>query len=173
MPPQSDWSADGATAGAEGGSLTIGTKVFAPEHAEGHVALDDNSAFNASLPSLGDDSVQICTLRDLVREGSTATSEPASGVPRLRDSAKVAGAIEAAVSFYRQPPAQLTSVETPRGDLRIRPEHWAEALNEFDPGTPHDEARTQVWEVLLELSADQISDDQDLPHLRLSTYLAG
>ncbi|MCU1599717.1 MAG: family ATPase, partial [Frankiales bacterium] len=56
------------------------------------------------LPSLGEEGVQTCTLRDLVAEGSTAVPETDPEVARLKASAALVGAVEAAVRFYEEPP---------------------------------------------------------------------
>jgi DNA helicase IV len=46
------------------------------------------------LPSLGEEGVQICTLRDLLAEGVAATVETDPGVTRLKSSADLVRAIE-------------------------------------------------------------------------------
>ena len=65
------------------------------------------------LPSLGEEGVQICTLRDLVAEGAFAPLEPDPDVARLKSSAELVKAIEAAVRMYEEPPAAGMTVETP------------------------------------------------------------
>jgi len=52
------------------------------------------------LPSLGEEGVQTCTLRDLVPEGAAATPETDPEMARLKSSADLVKAIEAAVRFY-------------------------------------------------------------------------
>src|SRR6266700_519629 len=65
------------------------------------------------LPSLGEEGVQTCTLRDLVPEGAAAAAEADPDVARLKSSADlVTKAIGAAVRFYEQPPARGMTVET-------------------------------------------------------------
>ena len=56
------------------------------------------------LPSLGEEGVQTCTLRDLVAEGATATLETDPDVARLKSSAELVQAIEKGVRFYENPP---------------------------------------------------------------------
>src|SRR3954466_13715588 len=56
------------------------------------------------LPSLGEEGVQTCTLRDLVAEGSAAGLEADPDVARLKSSADLVRAIDAAVRFYEEPP---------------------------------------------------------------------
>src|SRR5512133_1718217 len=52
------------------------------------------------LPSLGEEGVQTCTLRDLVPEGAAAAVETDPDVARLKSSADMVTAIEPAVRLY-------------------------------------------------------------------------
>jgi hypothetical protein len=123
------------------------------------------------LPSLGEEGVQTCTLRDLVAEGATAAGEDDPEVSRLKSSADlVTKAIEAAVKFYERPPAAPMTVETHWSDIRLGAADWAEAFEAAEPGTPHNEARYQVWEALLEILMDA-SDNQDVPGQQLRRSL--
>jgi DNA helicase IV len=53
------------------------------------------------------------------------------------------------------------TVTTPWADVRLRPDDWAEAFDAPDPGTPHNEAREQVWEALLTILVDAHDRDDD------------
>jgi hypothetical protein len=112
------------------------------------------------LPSLGEEGVQICTLRDLVAEGAAATVEADPEVARLKSSADLVRAIEAAVRFYEKPPAKGMTVETHWSDIWLSPADWAEAFEAPEPGTPHNEARGQIWEELLTILMDSLDDDE-------------
>ncbi len=101
------------------------------------------------LPSLGEEGVQTCTVRDLVPEGAAAGAEADPEVSRLKSSVEMVQAIEPAVAFYEQPPTEGMEVETAWSDLWLSADEWAEAFESPDPGTPHNEARDQVWEELL------------------------
>ena len=111
------------------------------------------------LPSLGEEGVQTCTLRDLVPEGATAMPEAAPDVARLKSSADMVTAIEAAVRFYEQPPAKGMTVGTDWGDIWLSADDWAEAFEVPESGTPHNEGRYQVWEELLRILMDSRGDD--------------
>ncbi len=111
------------------------------------------------LPSLGEDGVQTATLRDLVPEGTTAAAETDPDVARLKSSADLVKAIEPAVRFYEQPPAQGMTVETHWSDVWLSASDWAEAFGAPDPGTPHNEARGQIQEALLAILMDSRDDD--------------
>lgn len=57
------------------------------------------------LPSLGEEGVQTCTVRDLVAEGAGAPAETDPDVALLKSSADMVKAIEKAVRIYEEPPA--------------------------------------------------------------------
>jgi DNA helicase IV len=111
------------------------------------------------LPSLGEEGVQTCTLRDLVPEGAAAAIEADPDVARLKSSADLVRAIEPAVGFYENPPAEGMTVQTPWSDIWLSPDDWAEAFEAAEPGTPHNEARDQIWEGLLTILMDSRDDD--------------
>ncbi|MFI6072708.1 RNA polymerase recycling motor ATPase HelR [Actinoplanes sp. NPDC051343] len=108
------------------------------------------------LPSLGEEGVQSCTLRDLIVEGAAASPESDAEVARLKSSARLVKAIDAAVRFYEEPPAQ----GMPVGDLWLSPEDWAEAFAVPGPGTPHNEARDEVWDELLTILLSKYDGDE-------------
>jgi len=120
------------------------------------------------LPSLGEEGVQTCTLRDLVAEGATATVEADPEVARLKSSADMVKAIEPAVRFYENPPARPMTVETHWSDIGLSADDWAEAFDAADPGTPHNEARDQIWEQLVAILADKAGDGVPADLLRRS-----
>jgi DNA helicase IV len=120
------------------------------------------------LPSLGEEGVQTCTLRDLVPEGPAATTETDRDVARLKSSAAMVKAIEAAVRFYEKPPAQGMTVETPWSDLWLDAADWAEAFGAPEPGTPHNDAHGQIWEEVLTILVDKRNDDTPADLLRHS-----
>ncbi|MCC9305979.1 AAA family ATPase [Kitasatospora sp. RB6PN24] len=111
------------------------------------------------LPSLGEEGVQTCTLRDLVAEGAGAAIETAPEVARLKASAAMVGAIEKAVRFYEEPPSEGMTVSTDWSDIWLSPDDWAEAFEAAEPGIPHNEARDLVWEALVTILLDKHGDD--------------
>jgi hypothetical protein len=115
------------------------------------------------LPSLGEEGVQTCTLRDLVPEGASAPEERDPAVAWLKASAAMVGAIEPAVRLYEEPPAEGMEVTTPWADVWVSPHDWAEAFEALEPGTPHNEGRDQVWEELLTILVDKHETDPDDP----------
>ena len=110
------------------------------------------------LPSLGEEGVQTCTLRDLVPEGAAAHAETKAGVARLKSDARMVAAIEPAVRLYEEAPTSGMSVETDWSDIWLSAADWAEAFETPDPGTPHNEARDEVWEALLAILIDKVDD---------------
>jgi hypothetical protein len=113
------------------------------------------------LPSLGEEGVQTCTLRDLVPEGAAAAVETDPEAARLKSSADMVKAIEPAVRFYENPPAKAMTVETPWSDIALSAGDWAEAFGAPEPGTPHNEARGQIWDELITILID--NHDGDAP----------
>ncbi|HET9971650.1 MAG TPA: RNA polymerase recycling motor ATPase HelR, partial [Streptosporangiaceae bacterium] len=120
------------------------------------------------LPSLGEEGVQTCTLRDLLPEGATAEAEKDPEAARLKSSADMVRAIEPAVRFYEKPPAKPMTVETPWSDIWLSADDWAEAFESPEPGTPHNEARGQIWDQLITILADKHDGDAPEHQLRRS-----
>ena len=111
------------------------------------------------LPSLGEEGVQTCTLRDLVAEGATATLETDPDVARLKSSADLVQAVEKGVRFYENPPAKGMTVQTHWSNIWLSADDWAEAFDAPEPGTPHNEARDQIWAELLTILMDSRDDE--------------
>ena len=122
------------------------------------------------LPSLGEEGVQTCTVRDLVPEGATVGVETDPEVARLKSSAAMVAAIEPAVRLYEEPPTQGLEVETPYADLWLSPTDWAEAFGSAS-GVPHNEARDQIWEELVAILVDK-HDDEEVSREQLRRALA-
>ncbi|MDP9842829.1 hypothetical protein J2853_002040 [Streptosporangium lutulentum] len=120
------------------------------------------------LPSLGEEGVQTCTLRDLIAEGATAAIETDPDVALLKSSANLVKAIEPAVRFYENPPTKGMTVATHWSDIWLGADDWAEAFEAPEPGTPHNEARDQIWEELLTILVDKHDDDAPADLLRKS-----
>ncbi|MFB7406181.1 RNA polymerase recycling motor ATPase HelR [Streptomyces sp. NPDC056202] len=129
------------------------------------------------LPSLGEEGVQTCTVRDLVAEGAGAATERDPEVARLKSSAGMVRAIEAAVRFYEEPPTRGTTVSTDWADVRLTAGDWAEAFDAPEAGTPHNEAREQIWEelgsILLGKLGDEVPEDEFRRALRQDEEVAG
>ncbi|MFD5681913.1 RNA polymerase recycling motor ATPase HelR [Streptomyces bacillaris] len=117
------------------------------------------------LPSLGEEGVQTCVLRDLVPEGATAGAETDPAVARLKASAELVRAVETAVRFYEEPPTEPLTVSTPWCDLRLTAADWAVAFETPGPGAVHNEARDQVWEELLTLLMEKYDGEEAAPEL--------
>ncbi|QOT17943.1 RNA polymerase recycling motor ATPase HelR [Paenarthrobacter sp. YJN-5] len=114
----------------------------------------------AVLPSLGEEGVQTCTFRDLVPEGAAAAPEPSAAVVRLKTTADMVRTVEKAVRFHEEPPKDGIEVETPWADVWLSADDWAEAFNAPSPGTPHNEAREDVWEELVTILLDKFDTDE-------------
>lgn len=120
------------------------------------------------LPSLGEEGVQTCTLRDLVAEGAGAVAETDPDVALLKSSADLVKAIEPAVGIYEEPPTEGVTVSTPWSDIWLSADDWAAAFDAVEPGTPHNEAREQIREELLTILMDKDGSDAPPDLLRRS-----
>ncbi len=107
------------------------------------------------LPSLGEEGVQTCTLRDLLPEGASAAGETDLAVSALKASVSLVAAVEAAVRFYEEPPAKGQLVSAHDEDIWLSPEDWEEAFEAAEPGIPHNEARDLVWEAIVRICVDK------------------
>jgi hypothetical protein len=123
------------------------------------------------LPGLGEEGVQTCTVRDLVPEGRAAVPEPDPEVARLKASAQLLDAVEPAVALYEERPEKVVVVETPWTRVRITPDDWTEAFESIEPGSPHNEARDDVWAALLDIAVDTCTD-ADVAPATLRRWLA-
>ncbi|KOU78138.1 MULTISPECIES: RNA polymerase recycling motor ATPase HelR [Streptomyces] len=110
------------------------------------------------LPSLGEEGVQTCTLRDLVAEGAGAAEERDPGVALLKSSADLVKAVDAAVRIYEEPPTRGMTVSSHWSDVWLSADDWAAAFDAVEPGTPHNEAREQIREELLTILMDKHED---------------
>ena len=124
------------------------------------------------LPSLGEEGVRTCTLRDLVPEGADAPAEADPEVARLKASAAlVVEAVDAAVRFYEEPPTAALKIATPWAELRLNGADWREAYEVRDPAVPHNEARDQLRDELIEILLAK--DDSDATEDQLRAALEG
>ncbi len=121
------------------------------------------------LPSLGEDGVRSATLAEMVPQGPGAVSEADPRVAALKSSARMFEAIDPAVGLYEEIPS-ATAVETPWADLEITADDWAEAFDAPASGTPHNEAREEIWEALVAILVDKV-DPEEVPVERLRTAL--
>ncbi|SDP34601.1 DNA helicase IV [Nakamurella panacisegetis] len=111
------------------------------------------------LPSLGEEGVQTCILRDLLPEGEAAPAEDDPRVARLKSSVRMVAAIEEAVRFYEEPPTRPMTVGTEWSDIVLTPDDWADAFDAPNPGTGHNEAREEICQALISIAVDK--DDSD------------
>ncbi|MGV9213600.1 RNA polymerase recycling motor ATPase HelR [Micromonospora sp. RB23] len=112
------------------------------------------------LPSLGEEDVQTCTLRDLVPQGAAAAVETDPEVDRLKSSVDLVRAIDAAVRFYEEPPTTAMTVTAGDADIRLSADDWAQAFEAPGPGTPHNEARDEIWDELLSILLGRYDGDE-------------
>ncbi|SBT43307.1 RNA polymerase recycling motor ATPase HelR [Micromonospora auratinigra] len=121
------------------------------------------------LPSLGEEDVQICTLRDLLPEGAGATVEADPEVARMKSSARLVTAIEAAVRFYEEPPTRGMTVATDDVEIRLSADDWAEAFA-AGTGVPHNEARDEIWAELVTMLLDRYAGEEPADLVRAALH---
>ncbi|MDT4974322.1 MAG: hypothetical protein QOG98_80, partial [Pseudonocardiales bacterium] len=101
-------------------------------------------------------------------EGAGAAIETDPNVALLKSSANLVKAIETAVRFYEDPPAKGMTVTIDWSDIWLSADDWAEAFEAPEPGTPHNEAREDIWEELLTILMDKHHGDASADLLRKS-----
>ena len=117
------------------------------------------------LPSLGEDSVRLSTLNDLVPEGAGAVDEADPAVAALKASLDPVAVVATAVHRSRRRPGHAMRIESPWADLWLGRTDWDEAFSTPDPGTSHNAARDEVWEAVLDILVDQVRDDEVPEHV--------
>lgn len=131
------------------------------------------------LPSLGEDSVRVCTLADLAPEGRDGDRMPEEQDPlarSLKSGARLLDAVTAAVRYHEHAPERPLLVETPWRDVVVEPSAWTEAFDAPAPGTAHNDARDEVWDALIDGLVEEHADEEAPPRsldraLRQSTAL--
>ncbi|MEE9964895.1 MAG: AAA family ATPase [Propionicimonas sp.] len=141
--------ADTRLSGAHGGLLFVGPH----QHYLRYVS--------DVLPSLGEEGVLSCTVTQLVAEGAHAQPETQPQVAQLKASARLLEAVEPAVNLYEELPTTTMVVQTPWTDITLRRADWAEAFEAVDDGTPHNEARDDIWEALVDIAVEIGMSDVD------------
>ena len=120
------------------------------------------------LPSLGEEGVQTSHPAGPRRRGSRGGGR---GRPGRGPAEVVRGPGEgdrAGRQVLREAARQGMTVETYWSDIWLSAEDWAEAFEAPDPGTPHNEARDQIWEQLLAILIDKHDGDVPADLLRKS-----
>lgn len=115
------------------------------------------------LPSLGEGSVRIATLRRLTPEGEHAVPEADPRVAALKGGEAIERAIGRIVAGYRRAPDDEIVIPTSWADIEIEPEDWERAIEAADDGTPHNDAQRIVWDELLDILTGKAGEMP--PHL--------
>lgn len=106
------------------------------------------------------DGVRMCTLADLVPEGEGVGTEDDPEVARIKASADPEAVLEAAVRLYEEAPVEELVVATPWADIEVGALLWRAAFESAEPGTSHNEARMQVWDALVEILYDRLTEEE-------------
>lgn len=108
------------------------------------------------LPNLGEEDVLIATLNDLVPEIGDSSLESSAPIAQLKSTYRMVDAVRRAVSVFEQPPECDLLIETSWGDLNLTVQHWMNAVTSVDSGANHNEARSQIRQVLEEILSEQL-----------------
>ena len=120
------------------------------------------------LPSLGEEGVQTATLRDLVPQGARAGIETDPRVALLKIVHGRRGGDRSRGPVLRGATALGDDGRDDSSDIRLSAADWAEAFETPDPGTPHNDARDQVWESVLSILQDKYDGDEPADLVRKS-----
>ena len=120
------------------------------------------------LPSLGEEGSRPARCATCYPRGPRPCRRWTRRSPGSKATAAMVAAVEPAVALYEEPHAR-GSGRDPVGRPVVAPEDWAEAFAAVDPGTPHNEARDEVWEALATLLVDRC--DADVPPEQLRRAL--
>ena len=107
------------------------------------------------LPSLGEEGVQTCTLRDLVPEGATAPAETDPEVARLKSAWSSSTPSSPRSRLYEEPPEPGDGGHDTLGRRLALPRRLGGSLRAAGRHVPHNEARDDVWEALLAILLDR------------------
>jgi hypothetical protein len=114
------------------------------------------------LPSLGEEGVQTCTLRDLLPEGATGAGRARPGGGPAQVDRRHGDGGRAGRPALRGTADRGDGGQDPRGETcGLSPHDWIEAFESLEPGVPHNEGRDQVWEELLTILVDKHETDPD------------
>ena len=115
------------------------------------------------LPSLGEEGVQTCTLRDLVPEGAAAADEPDPEVARLKASARHGDGDRAGGPALRGAADRGHGGRDARGPTSgSAPTTGPRRSSRSSPARRTTRRRDQVWEELLTILVDKHEADEDV-----------
>ncbi len=102
------------------------------------------------LPNLGEDEVLVSTLSNLVSNVGEVEPESNPRITAIKSSMAMVDAVARAVKVFEQPPAGQVLIDCSWGEERISVAQWNTAVQTCDPGLGHNEAREQLFEILVE-----------------------
>ncbi|MGO2480115.1 RNA polymerase recycling motor ATPase HelR [Glutamicibacter ardleyensis] len=111
------------------------------------------------LPNLGEEEVLVSTLQNLVPEVHGADFEESYSVAKLKSSRRMLEVVQRAVTVFQQPPAQDLEIETSWADVSVTVQQWMNAVASVEPGTNHNESRSQIRDALEQILIDQLPKD--------------
>jgi len=98
-------------------------------------------------------------VQNLVPKVHGSDFEESCAVAKLKSSGRMLEVLQRAVTVFQQPPAQDLVIETSWADVRVTVQQWVDAAASVEPGTNHNESRSQIREALEEILIDQLPKD--------------
>ena len=119
------------------------------------------------LPNLGEEDVLISTLSNIVSIGGDLPAEEDPEVRRIKSSTAMLSAVKRAVEVFESPPATEVLLDIGEFQATVTAQLWRDAVGMLEPETPHNEARIQLREALVDQLLPQLAgSDATAPQLR-------
>lgn len=114
------------------------------------------------LPNLGEEEVQISTLSNIVSIEGEVLAETDPDIIRIKASTSMLNTVQRAVKVFQLPPNTSLEIQLTDGQVTLSPELWRNAVSMVDSATPHNEARVQLREALIELLLPHLASEASL-----------
>lgn len=102
------------------------------------------------LPNLGEGDVLVSTLSNIVSIGDDVPAEKDPEVHRIKSRAAMLSAVKRAVGVFEEPPATEVLLDLGEMQATVTPQLWRDAVGMIDRAIPHNEARSQLREALID-----------------------
>lgn len=112
------------------------------------------------LPNLGEDEVQISTLSNIVSIHDEVLAETDPELSQIKSTGSMLRTIKRAVQVFQEPPSTSLEIQLTDGTVSICVSLWRSAISMIDATAPHNEARGQLRNALLELILPRLTNDQ-------------
>ena len=122
------------------------------------------------LPNLGEDEVLISTLSNIVSIGDDLPSEPDHEVHRIKSSLAMLDAVKRAVQVFEEPPSVDVQIDFGEAQATLTTQLWRTAVTMIGEATPHNEARIELRDALIDQLLPQALSGEDTKPLPRSEW---